>query len=171
MHTAVSFTTLSARGTRFRMVPKAYIPGKDSRCAHSPRSPGGFALETLCFTSTEARKLPGPCFPPEHHPLPLRAPVWDGLTPCQTRELGLASLSAWGLAKAPPSRERCAEEEERLLCTAVCLPGPIQDLDQTPTFLWKVPSSAATITVFPALAMVSLNSTMSGNWKGWGRKE
>lgn len=36
------------------------------------------------------------------------------------------------------------------------------------TFLWKVPSRAATITVFPALAMDSLNSTMSGNWGGGG---
>lgn len=30
MHTAVSFTTLSARGTRFRMVPKAYVPGGET---------------------------------------------------------------------------------------------------------------------------------------------
>lgn len=35
------------------------------------------------------------------------------------------------------------------------------------TFLWKVPSRAATMTVFPALAIVSQNSTMSGNWRGY----
>lgn len=31
------------------------------------------------------------------------------------------------------------------------------------TFLWKVPSRAATMMVFPALAIISQNSTMSGN--------
>ena len=33
------------------------------------------------------------------------------------------------------------------------------------TFLWKVPSSAATMIVFPSFAMSSQNSTMSGNWE------
>lgn len=45
------------------------------------------------------------------------------------------------------------------------LPNPSKAGIRCLTFLWKVPSSAATITVFPALAIVSLNSTMSGNWK------
>ena len=31
------------------------------------------------------------------------------------------------------------------------------------TFLWKVPSSAATMIVFPSFAISSQNSTMSGN--------
>ena len=32
------------------------------------------------------------------------------------------------------------------------------------TFLWNVPSSAATITVFPEFAISSQNSTKSGNY-------
>lgn len=42
MHTAVSFTTLSARGTRFRMAPKACSPGRQqgrTQRAHLPSRP------------------------------------------------------------------------------------------------------------------------------------
>ena len=35
------------------------------------------------------------------------------------------------------------------------------------TFLWNVPSSAATMTVLPELAISSQNSTRSGNWCQW----
>ncbi len=38
------------------------------------------------------------------------------------------------------------------------------------TFLWKVPSKAATITILPALAMSSQNSTISGNCRGEGER-
>lgn len=44
----------------------------------------------------------------------------------------------------------------------------------THTFLWYVPSSDATTTVLPKLAISSQNSTVSGNWlrkkKGVGKK-
>ena len=83
MHTAFSFTTLSASGTRFRMLPKAC--GKTAGAVLS----GGFYEDPKAAAVLKKPK----CF----------------------------------------------------------------------TFLWKVPSRAATMTVFPALAIISQKSTMSGN--------
>lgn len=123
MHTAVSFTTLSARGTRFKMLPKACGPTRDGRSQLALSRKG--------------------C-------LPARKPGTEAL-PWPSPEPGACSR-----------RTRSAAPGARL-CTAPAprLPGPRPG---RLTFLWKVPSKAATITVLPSLAMVSLNSTMSGNW-------
>jgi hypothetical protein len=55
MHTAVSFTTLSARGTRFKMVPKAYIPW-DGRCAQSPGQGLLLLFETLLIREHQSQE-------------------------------------------------------------------------------------------------------------------
>jgi hypothetical protein len=48
MHTAVSFTTLSARGTRFKMLPKACT--EDSRCVRSvSQAPPSSACVHMCM--------------------------------------------------------------------------------------------------------------------------
>lgn len=155
MHTAFSFTTLSASGTRFRMAPNACARGKDSG-VRLPRPADSRALK--------------PGNPPAPHPnaSPARGHPSGGAP-----LLGRTPLNAW--AGAGPGGLGSEHLPQRWRRASGPL-GPLPPCRLSPTtgrltFLWKVPSRAATITVFPELAMASLNSTMSGNCRVWVGEE
>lgn len=101
-------------------------------------------------------------------PLSLLPASWctrlPGNTPCTRRSASPRSLPRGpgsGCSQTPTAGDEGLGGEGR--------PGadPVRAAEgEEITFLWKVPSRAATITVFPALAIASQNSTMSGNYVG-----
>lgn len=147
MQTALSFTTLSARGTRFRMFPNAFRNAKDSRESVRYNYITRTAQTHWCEIMSKVLLMQILRCSLKNTFL-----VLDFLLRLHSQCCSVCSLSI------------------RTLCVCWCqqTASPwlwrVRTNTQILTFPWKVPSKAATMTVFPKLAISSQNSTVSGNY-------
>lgn len=146
MQTAWSFTTLSARGTRFKMFPNGYKHAKRQENSH-------FHWMHRGLITSQGQKRQSVWWNNEHAEQSaalLLVHIVQSLKMCLVLHILLYPQRCSICPSSMHTVPACQYELWVFACYII-------------TFLWKVASRAATMILFPKLAISSQNSTVSGN--------